>query len=172
MLDASEDDINSPLLRQLLDMIGKSVYCCGGPSMGLVAILSNNYCSGLIAIATAEAMNIGIKSGIDPRVLAKIFCTSTAQSTICDKWNPVPGIFPKAPSSNDYRGGFKVQLVKKDFGSALDAVDEVGTKLLLGEAGLQAYVDASEDHRYRARDSRVIIRYIGGDENWAQDYGN
>tara|TARA_R110002060_G_scaffold16056_3_gene22324 strand:+ start:652 stop:960 length:309 start_codon:yes stop_codon:yes gene_type:complete len=102
--------------------------------MGLVAKLSNNYCSGLIAIATAEAMNIGIKSGIDPRVLAKIFCTSTAQSTICDKWNPVPGICPKAPSSNDYRGGFKVQLVKKDFGSALDAVDEVGTKLLLGEA--------------------------------------
>ena len=66
MLSASEDDVNTPVQRQLMGMIGKSIYCCSGPSMRLVAKLSNNYSSGLIAIATAEAMNIGLESGINP----------------------------------------------------------------------------------------------------------
>ena len=167
MLGASNEDPNIVLLKELLQMMGKSIFPCGGPSMGLTAKLCNNYCSGLIAIATAEAMNIGIKSGIDPRVLATVFSTSTAQSTIADKWNPVPGLCPSAPSSHDYQGGFKVQLMKKDFGLAIDAAKNVQARLLLGDAGLKAYTDASEDPDCRDRDSRVVFRYIGGDEEWA-----
>lgn len=170
MLGASPDDPNLPMLKELLGTMGHSVFACGGPSMGLTVKLCNNYCSGLIAIATAEAMNIGIKSGVDPRVLATVFSTSTAQSTICDKWNPVPGICPSAPSSHDYSGGFKVQLMKKDFGLAVDAADRVGAKLLLGDAGLKAYADASDDPECRDRDSRVVYRYIGGDEAWATKF--
>lgn len=170
MLGASENDPNIELLQELLTTMGKSIFACGGPSMGLVAKLCNNYCSGLIAIATAEAMNIGMKSGMDPRVLAKVFSASTAQSTISDKWNPVPGICPSAPSSNDYQGGFKVQLMKKDFGLAFDAAKEYGAKLSLGEAGLKTYTDASADASCRDRDSRVVFRHLGGDENWASKF--
>jgi 3-hydroxyisobutyrate dehydrogenase len=172
MLGASEHDVNIVLLRELLGIMGKSIFPCGGPSMGLTAKLCNNYCSGLIAIATAEAMNIGIKSGIDPRVLATIFSTSTAQSTICDKWNPVPGVCPTAPSSKDYQGGFKVQLMKKDFGLAIDTAERIGAKLLLGKAGLKTYTDASADQNCRDRDSRVVFRYIGGNEKWAEKFEN
>ena len=167
MLGASEDDPNIEVLKTLLEMMGKSVFPCGGPSRGLTAKLCNNYCSGLIAIATAEAMNLGIKSGMDPRILATVFSTSTAQSTICDKWNPVPGICPAAPASNDYQGGFKVQLMKKDFSLAVDAAREVDARLLLGEAGLKTYVDTSEDPNCQDKDSRVVFRYLGGDEAWA-----
>ena len=170
MLGASDDDPNMKILTELLGMMGKSIFPCGGPSMGLTAKLCNNYCSGLIAIATAEAMNIGIKSGIDPRILATVFSTSTAQSTISDKWNPVPGLCPAAPSSHDYQGGFKVQLMKKDFGLAVDAANRIGAKLLLGDAGLQTYTDASADPDCRDRDSRVVFRYLGGDENWATKF--
>ena len=148
-------------------MMGKSILPCGGPSLGLTAKLCNNYCSGLIAIARAEAMNIGIKCGIDPRVLATVFSTSTAQSTIADKWNPVPGLCLSAPSSHDYQGGFKIRLMKKDFGLAIDAAKAVQAKLLLGDVGLKVYADASEDPNCRDRDSCVVFRYIGGDEEWA-----
>lgn len=65
-------------------MMGTSAFPFGGQSLGFTAKLCNNYCSGLIAIATAEVMNISIESGIDPGVLANIFQTSTAQSTICN----------------------------------------------------------------------------------------
>lgn len=170
MLGASETDPNSSLLHQILGTMGKSIFPCGGPSLGLTAKLCNNYCSGLIAIATSEAMNIGIKSGIDPRVLATIFSTSTAQSTISDTWNPVPGVCPSAPSSHDYQGGFKVQLMKKDFGLAVEAAERLGVNLVLGDAGLETYQAASEDPSCRDRDSRVVFRYLGGDENWAAKF--
>lgn len=168
MVGCSEEDQNWPLLKSLLELVGKSIFPCGGPSLGLVAKLSNNYCSGLIAIATAEAMNIGMKSGMNPALLASIFATSTAQSTISDKWNPVPGVCPTAPASNGYRGGFKVQLMRKDFALAVDAAKRVDARLALGEAGLQTYTDASNDPACRDLDSRVIFRYLGGLENWKE----
>ncbi|KAJ5935989.1 hypothetical protein N7454_005287 [Penicillium verhagenii] len=166
MLGCREDDPKLPILNDLLGAMGSSIFPCGGLSLGLTAKLCNNYCSGLIAIATAEALNIGIKSGMDPSLLAKIFRTSTAQSTINDKWNPVPGVCPDAPASKDYQGGFKVQLMKKDFNLAVETAKRVGAQLRLGESGLAVYQEASEDDRCRDRDSRVVFRYIGGDENW------
>ncbi|KAL2670514.1 hypothetical protein Neosp_014302 [[Neocosmospora] mangrovei] len=168
MVGCADDgsDEQFPLLNGLLGLMGKTVIACGGLGMGLTAKLCNNYCSGLISLATAEAFNIGIRSGMDPRVLARIFATSTAQSTICDKWNPVPNICPDAPSSKGYAGGFKVQLMAKDFGLAVAAANGVGAKMLLGNAGLEAYKGASQDESCKDLDSRVLFRYIGGQENW------
>ncbi|KAJ5726901.1 hypothetical protein N7493_005928 [Penicillium malachiteum] len=168
MLGCKEDDVNILVLKDLLDSMGSSIFPCGGFSLGLTAKLCNNYCSGLIAIATSEAMNIGIKSGMDPSLLSKIFTASTAQSTINDKWNPVPGVCPSAPASKDYRGGFKVQLMKKDFGLAVQTAKRVGARLCLGESGLAVYEQASEDEACRDRDSRVVFRYMGGDEDWKE----
>ncbi|KFY65404.1 hypothetical protein V496_02596 [Pseudogymnoascus sp. VKM F-4515 (FW-2607)] len=168
MLGTSSTSAHFPLLQNLLGMMGTSIFPCGGPSLGLTAKLCNNYCSGLIAIATAEAMNIGIKSGMSPRLLADIFSTSTAQSTINDAWNPVPGVCLEAPSSKGYKGGFKVQLMKKDFGLAVEAARGVGAKMVLGEKGLECYKEAAEDPKCFDLDSRVVFRYIGGDEDWEQ----
>lgn len=171
MLGCAEDDANLALLNELLSSMGSSIWPCGGFLLGLTAKLCNNYCSGLIAIATAEAMNIGIKSGINPSLLAKVFATSTAQSTINDKWNPVPGVCPNAPASKGYQGGFKVQLMKKDFALAVKAADRVGAQLRLGVSGLEVYHEASEDERCRDLDSRVVFRYIGGDVDWETKLG-
>ncbi|KAM5343889.1 hypothetical protein ACJ41O_012426 [Fusarium nematophilum] len=166
MVGCAAKDEHWPILECLLGKMGTSIIPCGKQSMGLVAKLSNNYCSGLIAIATAEAMNSAMRAGMDPRILAKIFSTSTAQSTICDKWCPVPGITPDAPSSNGYKGGFKVQLMYKDFALAVDAARNAGATLYLADAGLEVYKGASEDTRCVDLDSRVVFRYLGGDENW------
>ncbi|KAL2839396.1 6-phosphogluconate dehydrogenase [Aspergillus pseudoustus] len=168
MLGCTEDDPKLALLKDLLSAMGSNIIPCGGFSFGLTAKLCNNYCSGLIAIATAEALDIGIKSGMDPSVLARVFSSSTAQSTINDKWNPVPGVCPNAPASNGYAGGFKVQLMKKDFTLAVEAADRVGAQLRLGASGLRVYQEASEDERCRDLDSRVVFRYIGGDEDWKE----
>ncbi|KAJ9132444.1 3-hydroxyisobutyrate dehydrogenase [Pleurostoma richardsiae] len=167
MVGSARSDTQWPLLESLFSKMGKSIFACGSPTMGLYAKLSNNYCSALIALATAEAMNIGMRSGMDPRVLAKIFSASTAQSTICDKWCPVPGVVPEAPSSHGYHGGFKVQLMRKDFALALEAAETVGAKTYLGEVGLDVYTGASNDPKCRDLDSRVVFRYIGGDEGWS-----
>ncbi|TID14301.1 3-hydroxyisobutyrate dehydrogenase [Venturia nashicola] len=166
MIGCSEEDPKLALLKAILAMMGKTLVACGGPSLGLTAKLCNNYCSGLIAIAVCEAMNIGIKSGMDPRVLANVFHSSTAQSAICDDWCPVPGLCPGAPASNGYQGGFRVQLMRKDFALAVDTAEDVGAQLALGQSGLHVYTSAMNDPRCKDLDSRVVYRYLGGVENW------
>ena len=170
MLGCAPADPNIALLSALLNLMGSNIFPCGGPSLGLTAKLCNNYCSGLIAIAVSEAMNIGMASGMDPRVLANVFHTSTAQSAICDDWCPVPGISPDAPASKGYAGGFRVQLMRKDFGLAVETAKRIGVGLALGEKGLGVYEGASEDERCRDLDSRVVFRYLGGREEWREGF--
>ena len=170
MLGCKQDDENIDVLMSLLGLMGRNIFPCGGASLGLTAKLCNNYTSGLIAIVTAEAMNIGMASGMDPRVLANIFHTSTAQSSILDDWNPVPGLCPDAPASKGYQGGFRVQLMKKDFGLAVDTAKRVGVNLALGDEGLKVYEEASVDERCKDLDSRVVYRLLGGREDWRKDF--
>ncbi|KAH8693217.1 putative 3-hydroxyisobutyrate dehydrogenase [Talaromyces proteolyticus] len=169
-LGCADDDNNLPRIQNLLNMMGKQIIPCGGPSLGLAAKLSNNYLSGIIAIASSEAFDMGMRSGLDPRVLARVYAAGTAQNTICDKFCPVPGIAPEAPSTKGYKDGFKVQLMKKDFGLAVDMANRVNTKLVLGQAGLKTYEEASQDPRCRDLDSRVVYRYLEGDEDWARRF--
>ncbi|KAI3391891.1 hypothetical protein diail_6631, partial [Diaporthe ilicicola] len=142
MVGCAEDDPKWPFLKGILGLMGTNIMACGGPSLGVTAKLTNNYCSALISLATAEAMNLGMRAGMDPRLIQRIFSKSTAQSTICDKFNPVPGVCPEAPSSHGYEGGFKIQLMRKDFGLACQIAENVGAKLLLAEAGLKTYTEA------------------------------
>ncbi|ETI28867.1 hypothetical protein G647_01319 [Cladophialophora carrionii CBS 160.54] len=168
-LGCDGNDANLPQVTHLLQLMGKEVIPCGGPSKGLAAKLSNNYLSGIIAIAVSEAMDMGMRSGLDPRVLHKVYGAGTAQNTICDRFCPVPGVYPEAPSSRGYTNGFKVQLMRKDFGLALDMAKRVGAKNVLGEAGYATYDGASNDPRCKDLDSRVVFRYLGGNEDWQKD---
>ncbi|KAL4937500.1 hypothetical protein BDV06DRAFT_232553 [Aspergillus oleicola] len=165
-LGCGENDPTLPHLQALLANMGKRIIPCGGPTLGLAAKLAHNYLGGLIFIAGSEAMNMGIRAGLDARVLANVFSAGAAQSTIMDRFNPVPGILPDAPSSNNYAPGFKIQLHRKDFGLAIDMAKEVGSRLALGDAGLQTFKGASSDPRCKDLDSSVVYRYLGGVEDW------
>lgn len=108
MVGAAEDDPQFPLLRRIFSCMGTSIYPVGGQSLGLAAKLSNNYLSGMIALATSEAMNLGMRLGIDPKVLSECFKTSSGGSWVNSTVNPVPGVCPDAVTSKGYEGGFKV----------------------------------------------------------------
>ncbi|KAJ7594584.1 NAD binding domain of 6-phosphogluconate dehydrogenase-domain-containing protein [Mycena floridula] len=158
MVGASEDEPDFLLLRDLLGYMGTTIRATGGRSLGLAAKLSNNYLSGLIALATAEAMNLGMRLGVDPKTLSELIQTSSGASWVNATVNPVPGVCPDAVTSRGYKGGFKVQLMKKDMSLAIDSARRAGAKLVLADAGLAAYSAAAEDPHCRDLDSRVVYR--------------
>jgi 3-hydroxyisobutyrate dehydrogenase len=169
MLGCSETDPNFPRLQALLSTIGSSIFPCGGPSLGLVAKLCNNYCSGLISIANAETFNLGIRAGLNSLVLHNILKTSSAQNKNQELWNPVPGIVPTSPSSQGYKGGFRVELMKKDVELAVELAGKVGAKLALGDKGLEVYEGASKNEKCVGLDSKVVYRHLGGIEDWKRE---
>ncbi|KAK5112377.1 hypothetical protein LTR62_004340 [Meristemomyces frigidus] len=170
MLGSASSNPDLPFLQHLLGLMGGNIFPCGGASLGLTAKLCNNYTSAMISVATSEAMIVGMKAGMDPRVLANIFHTSTAQSAICDDWCPVPGVVPGAPSSRDYKGGFKIALMKKDVGLAVETAGRLGVEVVLGRPGLGVYEEAAADPRCEGLDSRVVYRFLGGREDWREGF--
>ena len=81
LVGTTEDDAHfERTVKPLLEMMGRNIFCIGAQSLGCVAKLCNNYLSAICNIATAEAMNIGIRHGIDPKLLAEVIKKSTGSN--------------------------------------------------------------------------------------------
>ncbi|KAF7321256.1 3-hydroxyisobutyrate dehydrogenase [Mycena kentingensis (nom. inval.)] len=158
MVGISEDDPNLVLLQSVLSSMGTTICAMGGLGLGLITKLCNNLLSGCIAIATAEAMSIGMKFGVDPKKLSDAFEQGTGANWVNSRMNPVPGVCPQAATSHGYKGGFKVQLMEKDMKLATAAAKQAGVKLVLGEEALSAYSETAK--KYRDLDSRVVYQWL------------
>jgi 3-hydroxyisobutyrate dehydrogenase len=90
-------------------------------------------------VGICEAMNLGVKLGMDPKLMAGIFNTSSSRCWSSDTYNPVPGVMENVPASRGYEGGFGVDLMAKDLGLAISAANSVKAPLPLGSGALQLY---------------------------------
>ena len=125
----------TPLLKDM----GSNVVHCGGAGTGEVAKLCNNLSLAVSMVGTSEAMNLGERLGIDPKVLAKIMNTSTARCWSSDTYNPCPGVMEGVPSSRGFTGGFANGLMEKDLFLALGAARASGSPIPLGSAAHALY---------------------------------
>ncbi|KAL2131409.1 hypothetical protein VTI74DRAFT_5142 [Chaetomium olivicolor] len=153
-----------PRLEPILLRMGKRVLHCGPQGSGLAAKLANNYLLAIENIATAEAMNFGVKSGLDPKVLASVINVSTGKCWPSEVNNPVPGVVETAPASRDYQGGFGIGLMRKDLRLAVMAANEAGATLPLAEKASEVYESAEAEERCKGRDFSVVYRWLGGKE--------
>ena len=67
-------------VKPIVMTMGKTFFHCGGAGAGLATKQINNYISGICMLGTAEAMNVGIRYGLDPKVLARVINSSTGRS--------------------------------------------------------------------------------------------
>lgn len=60
--------------KKVVSCMGKpeNVFHCGDVGSGVAVKAINNYLSGVTIIACSEAMNIGVKLGLDPKVVRRI----------------------------------------------------------------------------------------------------
>lgn len=128
--------------------------------MGATAKIVNNYLSGTILLANCEAMALGVRSGLDPKVLFDIVSNSTGQSFMFSNVNPVPGVSPDAPSNRDYQGGFREPMMIKDMTLAVEACEAVGVKPSLAKAAREVYQEASKDSYCGTRDATVVYEWL------------
>jgi 3-hydroxyisobutyrate dehydrogenase len=149
---------------EVLSMMGKRVLHMGDQGAGLKAKLANNYLLALNNIATCEAMNMGIKWGVDPKALAGMINTATGRCWPSEVNNPVPGVIETSPASRDYDGGFGVTLMNKDLRLALAACEEFGIKNRMGPVAKQIYDEVQADEKLKTKDFSVVYRYMGGKE--------
>lgn len=136
--------------KGLLQCMGKNIVYCGDIGNGQVAKVCNNLILAISMAGVSEGFNLGVKLGMDPKVLASIVNTSSGQCWSSEKYNPVPGVMANVPSSRGYTGGFAVDLMKKDVGLALEAALKANAALPLGTKAYVMRVDFRAAHVRRS----------------------
>lgn len=98
-----------------LERMGKNIIYCGASGAGLAAKICNNLVLGVQQIVVSEAMLLGQKLGLEPKVLASVVNSSTGACWASSVNNPVPGAVPdkSPPCERDYEGGFATRLMLK-----------------------------------------------------------
>lgn len=113
---------------------------------GQIAKLCNNMLLGITMLGTSEALNLGIRMGMDPKILSNIIATSTGRNWSLDTYNPVPGVLENAPSSRNYEGGFGIKLMSKDLKLAAEAASKSGSTVFLGDLAKSLYSLAGQSN--------------------------
>ncbi|PHR82515.1 MAG: 3-hydroxyisobutyrate dehydrogenase [Colwellia sp.] len=108
------------LVEPILDAMGKNIFHAGDHGAGQIAKVCNNMLLSVLMVGTSEALQLGLANGLDAKVLSNIISKSSGSNWTLDVYNPCPGVMENVPSSNDYQGGFMVDLMAKDLGLAMD----------------------------------------------------
>jgi 3-hydroxyisobutyrate dehydrogenase len=141
--------------------MAKAVIHAGGPGAGQAAKICNNMILGATMAATCEGFVLAQKLGLDPQVFFDISSQASGQSWSMTTYCPVPGVGPKTPADNGYEGGFAAALMLKDLRLAMQAAEQVGLELEMGdeaEEEFAKFVDAGGGNQ----DFSAIIKMIDG----------
>ncbi len=125
--------------KALLAHMGKNIVHCGDVGAGEVAKLCNNLILGISMVGVSEAMNLGVKLGMDPKKLAGIINSSSGRCWSSDTYNPCPGVIPTVPASRGYAGGFGSSLMLKDLNLVNAAASAEGIPLPMGVRAQEMY---------------------------------
>ncbi|GEN27438.1 3-hydroxyisobutyrate dehydrogenase [Halovibrio variabilis] len=120
--------------KPVLEAMGKNIFHAGGHGAGQVAKVCNNMLLSILMAGTCEAINMGVKNGLDPAVLSEIMKQSSGGNWALNVYNPYPGVMDNAPASKGYQGGFQVDLMIKDLGLAMDVSQNSASPVPMGSA--------------------------------------
>ncbi|HEY94156.1 MAG TPA: NAD-binding protein [Dehalococcoidia bacterium] len=115
MVGGKEEAFNRSL--EILHAIGSSVVRVGESGMGEVAKLVNNLIVGITFVAVAEGFTLGVKSGLNPKILYEAIRGGWAQSKVLD-------VSAEAMLARDFNPGGTVNIHWKDLGYALTLARE------------------------------------------------
>jgi 3-hydroxyisobutyrate dehydrogenase-like beta-hydroxyacid dehydrogenase len=131
--------------RPLLSHLGGRVEHVGGHGAGQCVKLCNNLIVGATLAAIVEACDLLVREGIDPAQAYEVFMSSTSDSTVMRRRFPLPGVRPEHPASGGYEAAFRLDLLRKDLGLALELARELGVAAPVTET-----VAAEYDHALAA----------------------
>jgi 3-hydroxyisobutyrate dehydrogenase len=149
--------------RPILGAMGKNIVHVGPLGSGEVAKICNNLLAGVSMIAAAEAFTIGVRAGVDPKILHDVIRTSSGDCWAIEHNCPVPGLVPKSASNRDFAAGFMTDLMAKDLSLARAAARDLGVPCFTGALAHDLYMLASR-HGLGRKDFSSVIRLLTASE--------
>lgn len=146
-------------LRPALEVIGKNVFYIGPePGLGQMMKLANNLLSATAMAASAEVLVLGVKSGLDPKVMMDVINVSSGRNTATMEK------IPRSVLPRTWDVGFKAQLLNKDVRLCLEQADQLGVPMWVCQSVRQMWNFVAHQGAGRDEDISEIVKYI---EDWA-----
>jgi 3-hydroxyisobutyrate dehydrogenase-like beta-hydroxyacid dehydrogenase len=115
-------------LEPVLKVFGKLFHAGERPGLAQTAKLANNLLAATAMVATSEAMAMGVKAGLDAKVLIDIINASSGRNSASqDK-------FPRAILPRTFDFGFATGLSYKDVRLCVEEAEAMGVPMVVGGA--------------------------------------
>jgi len=145
-------------LAPVFAAIGKNPFYLGDkPGLGQTMKVANNYLSATANIAAAEALVMGVKAGLDPKVMLDVINASSGRSRATEV------NYPRYVLPRDFTTGFKQRLLHKDVRLCMEEAAALDVPMWLGNTVLQFLTYALS----QGTGEEVSISLIKHVEGWA-----
>jgi 3-hydroxyisobutyrate dehydrogenase-like beta-hydroxyacid dehydrogenase len=115
-------------IKAALEVIGRPFFIGTKPGSGQTMKLANNFLSATATVATCEAVVMGVKSGLDPKVMIDVINAGSGMNTASrDK-------FPRSILPRSFDFGFATGLMVKDVRLAVEEMRSLGLSMEVAEA--------------------------------------
>lgn len=115
-------------VEPILKVFGRTFFTGEKPGLAQVAKLGNNLLAAAAMVVTSEALAMGVKAGIDARVMIDIINASSGRNSATqDK-------FPRAILPRTFDFGFATGLSYKDVRLCVDEAEAMGVPMVAGAA--------------------------------------
>jgi 3-hydroxyisobutyrate dehydrogenase-like beta-hydroxyacid dehydrogenase len=127
-------------IEPALKAIGRAFFISERPGAGQTMKLCNNFLAAAAMTATSEAMVMGVKAGLDPRIMLDVINSGTGRNTATeDKFGRV--VLPRT-----FNLGFTVGLMTKDLKLCLGEGKALGVPMEVAEAVTRALQTACDEN--------------------------
>jgi 3-hydroxyisobutyrate dehydrogenase-like beta-hydroxyacid dehydrogenase len=141
----------------LLETLGRVFHVGEAAGLGQTAKLANNLLSAAALAVSAEAMAMGVKAGIDARVLLDIINAGSGRNSATEDK------FPRAILPGTFDFGMSTGLFFKDVHLSVDEAESLGVPMVVGSAVRQMFA-VTRARFGPASDFTCIAKVI---EEWA-----
>jgi 3-hydroxyisobutyrate dehydrogenase-like beta-hydroxyacid dehydrogenase len=122
--------------HDLLATIGRNFIVGSRPGLGQTMKLCNNLLSATALAISSEAMVLGVKAGLDPRIMLEVINTGSGRNSATqDK-------FPRSVLPRTFDFGFATGLMYKDVRLCMEEAEHLGVQMWVAPAVRQMWLQA------------------------------
>ena len=137
-------------LQEVLKVVGRPFHIGETPGLGQVMKLANNCLSAAAMVLSSEAVVMGVKAGIPPRVMIDVINAGTGCNTA------TLNKFPKAILPGRFDFGFATGLMHKDVALFMEEAKGMGLELDACQAVFDRWQQALDAHGPDADFTRIV----------------
>ena len=144
-------------VEPVLKNFGRLFYVGEQAGLGQTLKLANNLMSAAAIAITAEAITMGVKAGLDPKVMLDVFNASSGRNTATEDK------FPRCVITRRFDFGFTTGLSFKDVRLCVEEAEALGVPMVVGSA-VRQMLSITQNQFGADSDCTCIARTV---EQWA-----